>query len=285
MKRLLTEPLVHFLLLGAALFGVFTFVAEPEEEDISANREIVVTPGRIEMLAANFAKVWQRPPSDTELTGLIEDFIREEIFYREALALGMDRDDTIIRRRLRQKLEFITTDLADQIEPTEADLQATLEGDPETYRIDPVVSFEQVFIDPKKHGDDLEQVLSETRVQITAAKSPDELAALGDRLMIPPALESVSTFEIDRTFGRGFGDEIAALELGQWSEPLRSGYGLHFIRLLDKIDARLPTVDDIRDDLERDWRVQKQKETADAFYTALRDRYTITVEDAPALPQ
>jgi hypothetical protein len=230
------------------------------------------------MLAANFSKVWQRPPSDTELAGLIEDFIREEIFYREALAMGMNRDDTIIRRRLRQKLEFITTDLADQVDPTETDLRATLQADPDTYRIDPIVTFEQVFINPKQHGDGLEQVLSDMRVKIAAAKSPEELANLGDRLMIPPTFDAVSTFEIDRTFGRGFGDEIAALEPGQWSEPLRSGYGLHFIRVQEKVDARLPSVDEVRDELERDWRVRKQKETTDAFYAALRDRYTITVQ-------
>ncbi len=285
MRRFLSEPLIHFLLLGAALFAVFQYTADPEAEDLSADREIVVTPGRIETLAANFAKVWQRPPSDQELRGLVEDFIKEEIFYREALALGMDRDDTIIRRRLRQKLEFITTDLADQVNPTDTELQAFLEADQETYRIDPVLSFEQIYLDPAQHRDEIEDVLGSLRVKITNAESAADLEGLGDRLMIPTSFEGVTVFEIDRTFGRGFGAEIAVLPLDTWSEPLRSGYGLHFVRVSERIDGRQPSLEEVREEVERDWRVDKQKSTTEAFYSALRDRYTITVEDAPASAQ
>lgn len=279
MRRLLTEPLVHFLILGGILFGVFHFTAEPETEALSADREIVVTPGRIETLAANFTKVWQRPPSEQELQGLIEDFIKEEIYYREALALGIDRDDTIVRRRLRQKMEFISTDLSQLTEPTDADLQAVFDANPDTYRIPARVSFEHVYIDPTQHRDDLEDVIGNLRVKIASAEQSTVLKVLGDRLMMEPAFADVTEFEIDRLFGQGFGEAVAALAIDTWSEPLRSGYGLHFVRVSERIDGRTPALEEVRAELERDWRVQQSAQTEAAFYQALRDRYTVTVEN------
>ena len=285
MRRLLSEPLLHFLLLGGALFAVFQFTAQPIANPLNADQEIVVTPGRIETLAANFRKVWQRPPTETELNGLVEDFIKEEIYYREALAIGLDQNDTIIRRRLRQKMEFSTTDLSQMAEPTAADLQAVLDANPAAYHIDPIVSFEHIYIDPTKHGDALDGVIGNLRVKIASAENPEELTGLGDRLMMEPAFAKVTVFDIDRLFGQGFGEAVAALELNIWSEPLRSGYGLHFVRVSERIDGRTPALEEVRDELERDWRVKQSAQTEAAFYQALRDRYTITVEDAPALPQ
>jgi hypothetical protein len=125
MKQILREPLLHFLLLGAAIFAVYSFVSR---DKASEPGEIVITPGKIENIVTTFARTWQRPPTEDELRGLIQDYVREEAAYREALALGLDRDDTIVRRRLRQKLEFVFDDLAAQVEPTDADLQAHLQA-------------------------------------------------------------------------------------------------------------------------------------------------------------
>ena len=286
MRRFLTEPLVHFLILGGLLFAVFQFTGTPADDaSVATDREIVITPGRIETLAANFTKVWQRPPTEPELNGLIEDFIKEEIFYREALAIGLDRDDTIIRRRLRQKMEFITTDLSHMAGPTEADLQAVMDANPAAYHIDPILSFTHIYIDPAKHGDALDGVIGNLRVKIASAEKPEDLTGLGDRLMMEPAFANVTAFDIDRLFGKGFGEAVASLELNIWSEPLRSGYGLHFVRVSERIDGRTPALEDVRDELERDWRVKQSAQTEAAFYQALRDRYTITVEDVPALPR
>src|ERR687894_503236 len=123
MRQLVREPLLHFLLLGAALFAIFAFL---RHDDVSRKDQIVVSAGKIEHIAALFARTWQRSPTPNELDGLIQDFIREEATYREGLALGLDRDDTVIRWHIRQKLDFIAQDLASQVEPTEADLAAYL---------------------------------------------------------------------------------------------------------------------------------------------------------------
>ncbi len=120
----LREPLLHFLLLGTGLFVLSGFLGEPTPSD----SRVVVTPGHVERLVETWRRTWQRPPTAQELEGLIEDHIKEEILYREAIAMGLDRDDTIIRRRLRQKMEFLAEDIAAQDEPAEEELELFLEN-------------------------------------------------------------------------------------------------------------------------------------------------------------
>lgn len=280
MRRLLTEPLGHFLLLGAALFAIYT-LKQPAaaEADDSAPREIVVTAGRIEALTANFAKMWHRSPTTSELAGLIEDFVKGEIYYREALALGLERDDTIIRRRLRQKMEFISVDPGAATEPTDEQLQALLTANPEAYRQDAVLSFEHIFIDPTRHAQDLDTVLQDLRVQLVTAKATPDITNLGDRLSLESSYTDLTTSAIDRLFGPGFGASLESLPLDTWSEPQRSGYGLHFVRVIACTPNRIPELTEVRLELERDWQFNAQQKAEQTFYQSLRDRYTVTIEE------
>ena len=134
--KLLREPLLHFVLLGAAIFAAHSLLAN---HSVDRPAEIIVTQGKLENLVIGFTRTWQRPPTDEELQGLIRDYVREEAAYRKALAMGLDRDDTIVRRRLRQKLEFISDDLVAQTEPTDANLQAFLAAHPEDFRKEPAL--------------------------------------------------------------------------------------------------------------------------------------------------
>ena len=118
--KILREPLLHFLLLGAAIFGAYRLLSDARATQPG---NIVVTQGRIEALVAAFTRTWQRPPTASEREGLIRDYIREEVYVREAIALGLDQDDMVIRRRLRQKLEFVSEDLTAPAEPTDGQLQ------------------------------------------------------------------------------------------------------------------------------------------------------------------
>ena len=152
--RLLREPLVHFLVLGGLLFGLYQWLGGPAAS--AGGGEIVVTEGRVRNLTDTFTRTWQRPPTGDELNGLVEDYIREEVLYREGVALGLDRDDTIIRRRLRQKLEFVSEDAASALEPTDAELTAFLATNADRYRVESRLTFSQVFLDPSKRGDRLE---------------------------------------------------------------------------------------------------------------------------------
>src|SRR5579864_1607489 len=138
--KILREPLLHFILLGAVIFAVFGFVNRHRTDKPG---EIVVTQGDLENIITGFTRTWQRPPTEDELRGLVRDYIREEAAYREALALGLDRDDMIVRRRLQQKLEFLSDDLATRTQPSDADLQSFLEAHKGMFQTEPLVSFRQ----------------------------------------------------------------------------------------------------------------------------------------------
>lgn len=182
MKRILKEPLLHFLLLGAGLFIAYGLMSTPGSR--AASGQIVVTVGHVEHLAAGFAKTWQRPPTDAELKGLVDDWVREEIATREAIALGLDRDDTVIRRRLRQKLDFVSEDIAAQTEPTDADLNAYLKAHPESFRVEPRFTFRQVYLNPAKHGDTLARDAAQVLAQLQQAGGMADVSALGDSLLL-----------------------------------------------------------------------------------------------------
>ena len=150
MKRWLREPLVHFLVLGAALFLFYEWRGGGGGPGSS---RIVIGSGQIEHLAAGFARTWSRPPTEAELKGLIDDWVREEIATREAMAMGLDRDDTVLRRRLRQKLEFLVEDAAAAAPTTDAELEAWLGEHADSYAVPPEITLRQVFVSPERHGD------------------------------------------------------------------------------------------------------------------------------------
>jgi len=152
MKRILREPLLHFLLLGAVLFAAYGVLSGSGASELG---RIVVMQGKIDNLQASFSRVWQRPASQAELDGLVQDYIREEVLAREAMALGLDKDDTVIRRRLRQKMEFISDDISAQAQPTDAELSAYLQAHPDSFRVEQRFTFSQVYLNPEKHGQNL----------------------------------------------------------------------------------------------------------------------------------
>jgi hypothetical protein len=150
LKSFLREPLVHFLLLGALLFALNAWLRPAAAP--AGNVEIVVSEARVRNLAQNFRRTWQRPPTRQELEGLVESHVREEVFYREALALGLDRDDAIIRRRLQQKMEFVSEEASALARPSDAELQQYLETHPGDFVVEPRVTFAHVYLDPARRA-------------------------------------------------------------------------------------------------------------------------------------
>jgi hypothetical protein len=276
--RFLKEPLLHFLLLGVALFILFGWVGNDPDGPVDERTEIVVTMGRINSLGATFEKVWQRPPSPEELTGLVNDFIREEIMYREALAMGLDQDDTIVRRRMRQKIEFLSDDVANLIEPSEEELQAFLDTHPERFEEDDRYSFQQVYFDLHGRG---ESALDDARAALSSLRAgelgPEDL---GDSLMIELQFEDLRETDIKRTFGGEFLQAIETVPKGSWQGPVASGYGLHLVLVDHRVDGFVPLLAEIRDTVFREWSVEKRKEFTEAFYARLRERYIVTIEES-----
>ncbi|MEN8162365.1 MAG: peptidylprolyl isomerase [Myxococcota bacterium] len=271
-NRLLREPLFHFLLLGAALFVLYDVVlGERDEPD-----RIVVDATRVEQLALGFTRVWQRPPSEAELAGLVEDFVREEVYYREALAMGLDRDDTIVRRRMRQKLEFLSEDLVALAEPGEAELEAWLAEQADDYRVEPRAALRQVYVSRERHGEAAEATAEELLARLEAGE--EDPAGLGDASLLPAALPLSSQREIAKHFGDEFATAVLTLEPGVWSGPVESTFGLHLVLLEAREPGRTPSLDEVRQVVERDWAAARREEANEAFYQALRERYEVTIE-------
>ena len=276
MKTFLREPLVHFLLLGAALFALDAWLRQPPAT--GASTAIVVSAGRINTLAQNFKRTWQRPPTRGELDGLIQDYVREEVLYREALALGLDRDDTIVRRRLRQKMEFVSDEAAALGTPTDAELGEYLAANPDAFRIEPRATFAQVFLEPSRHPDTIEIDAGRLRDALNGAGTAVPPREVGDSLLLlDPRYEDVSRSEVARLFGTDFAAALFAQPTGRWVGPIASGYGAHLVRLDALTPDRVPELAEIRPLVEREWANVRRKALGDAFYNGLRAKYQVTI--------
>lgn len=279
-RRILGEPLLHFLLIGTGLFLAFSLM--PRDQRSGDAGEIVVSQGQVEHLAAGFARTWQREPSAEELAGLVSDFVREEVYYREALALGLDQDDTVIRRRLRQKLEFIFDDVAARAEPSEAELQAYLLAHPDAFRREPRLSFRQVYLNPDRRGPRVEADAAQLLAQLRQAGTDLDAAALGDATLLESAFADVSPSDVAAQFGADFADRLMELAVGAWQGPLKSGLGLHLVQVSERRDATLPVLAEVRDQVRREWDKARRAELKELSYRELLARYTVIVEGADA---
>jgi hypothetical protein len=280
---LLREPLVHFLLIGGALFALFRWTGGSGGPD--SNR-IVIGPGQVEHLAGTFARTWSRPPTHEELKGLVDEYVREEMATREARSMGLDREDTVIRRRLRQKLEFLVEDAAEAVPPTEAELQAWLDAHPETYRREPQVAFRQVFLSPDRRGKATEAEAKALLRRLERAGPGADIEGLGDSIMLPDEFDLAPLSLASRTFGNDFARRLEEIEPGHWTGPVRSGYGLHLVLVRERVEGRAPALDDVRDAVVRDLLASRRKQRLEAMYDKLLARYTVVIEmpDAQASP-
>lgn len=277
MKKLLHEPLVHFMLLGVLVFTGFKFFSKNESNPPDT---IVVTQGKIESLVTGFTRTWQRPPTREELNGLIRDYVREEVCAREAMALGLDKEDTVIRRRLRQKLEFISESVAAQANPTEAELQQYLEAHREKFRSELQLTFRQVYLDPQRHGINLNRDAAQLLIQLQQAGTDSDISVSGDPFLLDQEYKRVPAGEVSKQFGEKFAARLGDLPVGQWQGPIESGYGTHLVLILDRDEGRMPVLKEVRDAVKLEWSNAQRSETNEKFYEALLKRYTVTIEDS-----
>jgi hypothetical protein len=276
-RRWMREPLVQFLALGALLFGVSHWGAGP------ASNRIVITPGQIDSMVATFARTWQRPPTQKKLKGIVDDYVRDELATREGLALGLDRDDIVIRRRLRQKLEFLIEDSSDTSPVTDAELQAWLERHPDQYRIEPQVAFRQVYVSPDRRGAATERDAKILLATLSAA-GRDVPTSIGDSLMLPRDVDLSTRSSIAQQFGEEFADALLTIERGRWAGPLRSGYGLHLVWVHARDDGRMPALEEVRSQVERDMVSARRRERIDQMYTQMLSRYKVIMEPRRPTP-
>jgi len=281
LRSFLREPLVHFLALGALLFLWYQWSGGGAGPGSS---RIVLTGGRIESLVAGFQKTWQRPPSEAELKGLIDDYVREEIATREATAAGLDRDDTIIRRRLRQKLEFLVEEAIDSTELTEEELTAWLAAHADNYRIEPQLAFRQVYVSRDRRGASAEADAKALLARLEKEGPDAPLDEVGDSLMLPSEFALAPRREVARTFGEKFADAVLALPPGRWAGPVESGYGLHLVLVRERIGGAEPELQLVRAQVERDFLADRRRRQLDAMYERLLEKYTVVFERPEKAP-
>ena len=278
-RRLLREPLIHFAALALLIFAAY-FALTPRSHQTRAEG-ITVTAAKIDQLAAVFARTWQRPPSPEELKGLIDDHVKEEIYVREALTLGLDRDDTVIRRRLRQKMEFMTDADVDALIPSDAELAAYLARHPERFAFDPLIAFKQVFLSPDRRGDAI-TADADTLLERARADPAADLAMLGDASLLPAEMPPSTQASISGVFGPDFADAVARAEPGAWTGPVVSAFGLHLVQVTERRPGRAPQLAEIRDAVLREWSNDQRVVLEDQRVKAMLDRYRVTIETVPA---
>ncbi len=303
MLRWLKEPLLHFLILGALIFLVYGWMSNERRPD-----EIWISSGQQDNLINTFTRTWQRPPTPAEFKGLLDDYVREEIAYREAMAMGLNDDDVIIRRRLRQKLELLAEDVASLSAPDDAQLQAFLDENKDEYLIEPSFSFRQIYFSPDLRDDpvvDSRALLAE----LQAAPESVDYSAMGDPIALPHRIDDARLSEIARVFGSDFSTQLAAVvsaqiagadggqasaqeigqagqakdqgtdqTIGQWAGPLQSGFGLHLVLITHHVPGSEPSLEQVRDGVQRDWFSVRRREAVDSLYQRLAGNYTIEIE-------
>jgi hypothetical protein len=275
MKKWCKEPLLHFLVIGALIFVLFSIVNK-DEITVSDNK-IVVTAAEIERLSVNWSRKWNRPPTEAELRGLVDSYIKEEVYYREALALGLDQNDTILRRRLMQKMEFLSNDLAELNQPDESALNKYFLDNQEKYELPAKVSFTHIYFSLDKRGakaaEDAERVLA----GLDALRAPER----GDSFMMQYDFVQETPFEVERLFGKVFTDQLFKSDINSWQGPIESGYGLHLVRVSEKIDSGIPGLASVIEKVRTDLMFEQKKKMNEQIYKKFKERYEIVIEEIP----
>lgn len=280
---LLREPLLHFLILGGLIFW---FLSDPSTPgSVEADDRIVISSADVERMALAWTQRWQRPPSEDDLSGLIREAVREQVLYRESLALGLEQDDVVIRRLLRQKYEFLTQDLAYDTDPDEATLRAFYEADPDRYREAARLSFSHILFSPDRRGSSTEADAALTLADLQLATGPQMAETLGDATSLPSDIEDLDERQVAAMFGPNFTSALLDLEPERWAGPLTSGYGLHLVWVSGRVPGSRRAFEEVRQRVKDDWIYTQRVAANEAVYRKLLERYEVVVEPVASQPE
>jgi hypothetical protein len=273
--KLLRDPLLHFVIAGVVLFGGYELINRGEM-NLPATDPVNIGEGDIRWLKDTFANQWQRPPTEDELRGLVAGFLEEELFAREAQALGLDQNDTIVRRRLAHKLEFIIDDTSRIVAPNDAELRRFYDANGERFRAEARVSFTQLFFNPKKR----QHAESDARAALVSISgmSADGAAAMGDQILLESEFHEVDEQTVSKMFGADFARAIFLLKPGSWAGPVKSGYGVHLVRVTDTTPATLRRFEEVRPKILEEWRHQQETEAKAVYLHKLREKYGVVID-------
>lgn len=272
-QRIAREPLTHFVLLGCLLFAAHAWVTVDDDRSAgSGDRVVKIGTDDVEWLAELWARQRDRPPEEHELRGLVSDYLREQLYAREAVELGLDENDTLIRRRLAQKMQFIVDDTARALEPDDRVLIDYYESHRERFAMPRRVWFEHVQFS----GDSAESRAAAALGTIEDAADP---LTVGDRSLLPVTFEGEDEAAIDRLLGDGFAKGLAGVRAGGWAGPIRSAYGAHLVRVSRVEDAAAPDFAEVSDRVLEAWHVEQQQAADERYLAELMSKYVIVVDE------
>lgn len=276
MKSLLREPLVQFLCLGAILFTAYHFVIQPQQDEGPDSKQIRLSSGELAQLAMLFQAQWRRDPTPEELGKLVENRVQEEVLYREALDLGLDQDDTIVKRRMAQKMQFLAEDAGAAQEPTTEQLRSWFSENYELFAQPPRVSFRHLYFSPDLRGANAQDDAAAALAQLASQPENAGIAdAIADPFMFQGFYGERSPDEVAKEFGPGFAEAVFQLSPGAWQGPVESGYGWHLVYVDVAIPRRVPVFEEVEADVKTAWFAEQKAEAWHKAYAAMRAKYTL----------
>lgn len=279
MGALLREPLAHFLLAGAVLFGVYAWL-DPTARSEPMPEPIRIGQGEARWVRETFSSQWRREPTRDEMSGLLATLLDEELLAREARALGLDREDTVVRRRLAQKLGFLVEDTARLAEPSEDQLRRFYADQAEHYRTPPRISFRQIFFNPGRRAQAAAEA-SAARVALSSAE-PDAPPTVGDPLALDDAFADIDPDSLASLFGPDFARSVFALPVGTWSGPVRSAFGIHLVLVSNRRQGETRSFEEVRGAVAEAWYAARQRALKAEYLSALRAKYRVVWDVGPA---
>jgi hypothetical protein len=283
LKRWLREPLLHFLLIGVALFGGY-HALHPEANGSNSSDRIVLTEDDLRQMKVAWLGQGRPSPTPEELHGLIESKVREEILYREALALGLDKEDTIVKRRLAQKMAFLAEDLTDIRDPTIEELKTWFEKNHERFTLPPRISFRHLYFSPDRRGEHVKEAAASTRDRLDGKHADSPVAAtLADSFLFEDYYGNRTPEQVANVFGTAFAASLFQLAPGSWQGPIESGLGWHVVWVESKAPDRTPAFEEIEPDIKSEWIEEQRIESKRLVFDAMKARYEVILPNAPAM--
>jgi peptidyl-prolyl cis-trans isomerase C len=276
--RLLKEPLLHFVLLGAGLFLLYDLQSYDSADQQDETNQIIFTTADINRISNAWQRRWQRPPTRQELHGQINAQIREEVLYREALAIGLDRKDSVVRRRMAQKMDFISNDLVSNSDPANKDLQAYLDTHIKNFILPGRISFTQIYLNRDKRGIQIQSDAAQLLKQLSQSPETIDSSSIGDPLMLSHRYRDTTDFDIRRLFGDTFTKHIFVLPVGKWLGPIESGYGIHLVRIDSRTPAKPPSLQQVRGKVLTEWQLEQKNRANETLYKEFSKHYKIVVQ-------
>jgi hypothetical protein len=279
MRRWLREPLLHFFITGALLFAAYGLIGDEEDDGAGSGGVIRITSAEVDWLTQTWARQWGRPPSVEEARGIITGYLEEELLAREARALSLDEDDTVVRRRLAQKMEFMVRDTWMAGEPGDEELRRLYASHSERFRARARVDFTHVYFSREQRGPHAEADARAALQQLSGAAGADPVQ-LGDRFLGPYDFSAADQQAVAAALGDEFARRVLAMTPGDWRGPIGSAYGLHLVRVTGAEPARQPQFQSVRNDVLALWRELREQEERAQYFAALLDKYEVVVDES-----